>query len=284
MRRGKGRPGRTRWRCDGGATPLSRYQRSEWQSCSVTIRPCVSESGSPSIETMRSTSISGSSGKRTRVGNASIAAHCGPSTGPICPTANSRHCGRSRKISWRFEGSALPFAWLAGERSGTVGRLHQLLENCGLDPQRFFHRAMRRSRQPQECLVRFRHRPDRGHDPATRVWEGNAGICGMTSPELPAIAFQSRANARPLATLSFFVLRSQTESVERTRGRRGRRSRTVPCPSPGTLSRAMPSRRRPGITNVVDRIDGEGRAVRAVDDGINRSASAMRSRRVASKP
>ena len=35
-------------------------------SCSVTIRPPSSDKGSPWIDWMRSTSISGSSGKRTR--------------------------------------------------------------------------------------------------------------------------------------------------------------------------------------------------------------------------
>ena len=79
--RGTGRPAPPRPRCTWESGPQSRYQPPGSTSCSVIdpARSCI-DRGSPSIAMIRSTSISGSSGSRTRVGWASIAANSGPST------------------------------------------------------------------------------------------------------------------------------------------------------------------------------------------------------------
>ena len=52
--------------------------------------------GSPSMAVMRSTSIRGSSGRRTRVGQASTWAKAGPRTLAMEPMANSRQAAGDR--------------------------------------------------------------------------------------------------------------------------------------------------------------------------------------------
>jgi hypothetical protein len=75
-----------------GMRRFSRYQRSARTACSVTTRPPVMDFGSPSMRVTRSTSWSGPSGRRTRVGYVSTSANSGPRASATLPAANAQHC------------------------------------------------------------------------------------------------------------------------------------------------------------------------------------------------
>ena len=91
----------------------------------------VSDRGSPSMRRMRSTSISGSSGRRTRVGKASTSAKSGPRTRPMEPTANSRHCVRDRAIVAASAGG-LRLALLEAFQEGSLKRQVRRSPCCAL--------------------------------------------------------------------------------------------------------------------------------------------------------
>ena len=104
----------------GGILPASRYQAPGRTSCSVTTRPL---SHRPRLALDRHDPVDQHQrlvGQADARRMASIAANSGPSTAPIEPTANSRHCARSRKTESVAASKARERAGLRHPETGGV--------------------------------------------------------------------------------------------------------------------------------------------------------------------